>query len=66
MVWSGFINWIRPKSEVPDQAKFVCKTIQESKGTMADKLMYIFNNVTEKHPFCRLELVVKTFKHSSC
>ena len=66
MVWSGFINWIRPKSEVPDQAKFVCKTIQEFKGTIVDKLMYIFNNVTEKHPFCRLELVVETFKHSSC
>ena len=28
---------------------------------MADKLMYIPNNDTQNYPFCRLQLVVKTF-----
>ena len=33
--------------------------------TMADKLMYIPNDVTQKYPFCRLQLVVETLGHSN-
>ena len=29
---------------------------------MADKLMYIPNDYTQNFPFCRLQLVVETFK----
>ena len=29
--------------------------------TMPDKLMYILNDHTQNHPFCRLELVVEAF-----
>ena len=32
--------------------------------TMADRLMYIHNDDTQNHPFCRLQLMVKTFGHS--
>ena len=31
--------------------------------TMAVKLKYIPNNDAQKYPFCRLQLVVVTFKH---
>ena len=30
---------------------------------MADKLMCIPNNGTQNHPFCRLKLVVETFRN---
>ena len=33
--------------------------------TMADKLRYIPNDDTENYPFCRLQLVVETFEHST-
>ena len=33
--------------------------------TMADKLMYIPNDYTQNYPFCRLQVVVKTFGHST-
>ena len=40
---------------------------QGSKGirhkTLADKLMYIPNDITQNYPFCRLKLPVKTFEH---
>ena len=32
--------------------------------TMADKLMYNSNKVTQNYPFCRLKLVVETFQKS--
>ena len=32
---------------------------------MADKLMYIPNDDTQSYPFCRLQLVVDTFGHST-
>ena len=32
---------------------------------MADKFMYIPNDETQNYPFCRLQLVVKTFGHST-
>ncbi len=32
---------------------------------MADKLMYIPNNNKQNYFFCRLQLVVKTFGHST-
>ena len=32
---------------------------------MADKLMDIPNDDTQNNPFCRLKLVVETFKHST-
>ena len=32
--------------------------------TMADKLMYIFNDDTQNYPSYRLQLVVETFEHS--
>ena len=32
---------------------------------MADKLMYITNDDTQNYPFCRLQLVVGTFGHST-
>ena len=32
---------------------------------MADKLMYIPNNDTQNHPYCRLSLVVETIGHST-
>ena len=38
------------------------RDVKESK-TMADKLMYILNDNTQNYPFCRLRLVVETFKH---
>ncbi len=31
----------------------------KSKGTMADKFMYICNDDTQNYPFCRLHLVVE-------
>ena len=31
---------------------------------MTDKLMYIPNDYTQNYPFCKLQLVVETFKHS--
>ena len=33
--------------------------------TMADKLIYIPNNDAQNYPFCRLQLVVETFGHST-
>ena len=33
--------------------------------TMADKLMYIPNDYTQYYPLSRLQLVVKTFEHST-
>ena len=33
--------------------------------TMANKLMYIPNEDTQKYPFCRLKFVVETFEHST-
>ena len=30
---------------------------------MADKLMYTPNDDSQNYPFCRLNLVVKTFEH---
>ena len=33
--------------------------------TMPDKLMYISNNDTQNCPFCKLQLVVETFRHSN-
>ena len=36
--------------------------IQESKGSMADELMYIPNFDTQNCPFCRLQLVVVIIK----
>ena len=33
--------------------------------TMANKLMYISNVNTQNYPFCRLQLVVETFGHST-
>ncbi len=32
---------------------------------MAGNLMFIPNDDTQNYPFCRLQLVVKTFEHSS-
>ena len=32
---------------------------------MADKLMYIPNNDTRNYPFCGLQLMVETFRHST-
>ena len=32
---------------------------------MADKLMYIPNDDTQIQPFCRLQLVIETFGHST-
>ena len=32
---------------------------------MADKLMCTSNDDTQNYPFCRLQLVVKTFGHST-
>ena len=32
---------------------------------MVDKLIYIPNDDTQNYPFCRLKLLVETFKHSS-
>ena len=32
---------------------------------MADLLMYIPNDDLQKNPFCRLQLVVETFGHST-
>ena len=32
---------------------------------MADKLMYIHNDDTQSYSFCRLQLVVETFVHST-
>ena len=32
---------------------------------MADKLMYIPNDDTQNYPFCRLQLLVKMFGHST-
>ena len=32
---------------------------------MADKFIYIPNDDTQNYPFCRLNLVVKTFGHST-
>ena len=32
---------------------------------MADKLMFIHNDDTQSFPFCRLQLVVEIFKHST-
>ena len=32
---------------------------------MADKLMHIPNGDTQCYPFCRLQLVVETFRHST-
>ena len=32
---------------------------------MTDKLMYIPNEDTQNYPFCRLQLVVETFGHST-
>ena len=31
--------------------------------TMADNLMYIPNDDIQSYPFCRLKLVVETFRH---
>ena len=39
--------------------------ILRDKKTVADILMYIPNDDTQQHPFCRLQLVVETFGHSS-
>ena len=33
--------------------------------TMTNKLMYISNDDSQNYPFCRLQLVVKTFGHST-
>ena len=33
--------------------------------TIADKLMYIFNDDSQNCPFCKLILVVETFEHST-
>ena len=33
--------------------------------TMANKLMWISNDDTQKYPFCRLQFVVETFGHST-
>ena len=30
---------------------------------MADKLMYISNDDTQNYPFCKLRLVIDTFRH---
>ena len=39
----------------------LCKISQGSKGmTMANKLMYIPNDDTQKYPFCRLKSVVES------
>ena len=35
----------------------------ERDKTMADKLMYIPNDVTQNYPFCRLQLVIDMFGH---
>ena len=32
---------------------------------MADKLMYIPDDDTQNYPFCRLQLVIETFGHST-
>ena len=32
---------------------------------MANKLMYILNDNTQKYPFCRVKLVVETFEQST-
>ena len=36
-----------------------------SDKTLADKLMYIPNDDTQNNPFCRLQLVVEMFGHST-
>ena len=33
--------------------------------TMSNKLIYIPNDNTQNYPFCRLQLVVESFKHST-
>ena len=33
--------------------------------TITDKLMYISNDVTQNYFFCRLQLVIETFGHST-
>ena len=33
--------------------------------TIADKFMYIPNDKIQNYPFCRLQLVVVTFRHST-
>ena len=33
--------------------------------TIADKFMYIPNDDTQNYPFCRLQIVVETFEHST-
>ena len=32
---------------------------------MGDKIMYIPNDDTQNYPFCKFQLVVKTFEHST-
>ena len=58
-------------TEVPDRffpqvkffflARFCGRNLKAM--TMADLLMYIPNDETQNHPFCRLNIVVVTFKH---
>ena len=31
---------------------------------MADKLMYITNDVNQNYPYCRLQLGIETFEHN--
>ena len=50
-------------SLVIDWRHFVIK-IQRDK-TMADNLKYIPNDDTQNYPFCRLQLVVESFGHST-
>ena len=38
------------------------KDFQGSKGTTADKLMYISNDDTQNYSFSRLKLLVETFE----
>ena len=40
----------------------ICRTLRWSKG---NKSMYIPNDDTQNYPFCKLQLVVETFKHSN-
>ena len=36
-----------------------------SNSAMADKLMYIPNNDKQNYPFCRLQILVEMFGHST-
>ena len=64
--WPNVTDTIIINNNIPeDRREDNDRQINSRHKTIANKLMYMYNNDTQNYTFCRLQLVVETFRNST-